>query len=125
MAIPPAGIPTSQYPNADAAAERAKALGGEVIFGPIGRVLSTAAPCVSGTPRARSSWLGSLRTTSGRGVKYDPGSLTWHELMTTDSEAAIAFYTGLLGPGAGGYDGAYGLQDAQGRRHRGVWVSCR
>ena len=44
-------------------------------------------------------------------IKHDPGAMTWNDLMTSDRDAAIGFYNGLLGiePGQGTGDMEYSM----------------
>lgn len=77
-------------------AARARALGGTVhgepfAVGDSGRMAVIQDP----TGAVFAAW--QPGTHIGAGRVNDPGCLTWNELQTRDPEAAIAFYTGLLG----------------------------
>ena len=96
MAIPPRWNTYFTISDADAVAEKARALGGEVLFGPMDVFEHGRSVCIQ-DPQGAVFMAWEPWDHIGARVKFEPGSLTWHELMTTDSEAAIAFYTGLLG----------------------------
>jgi hypothetical protein len=83
-------------PDADAAAARAKQLGGTVIKDAfdvmgVGRMAVIQDP----TGAVFCVWQGKKH--SGASILNEPGALCWTELMTTDPAKARAFYTGLLG----------------------------
>ncbi|BBL74355.1 VOC family protein [Methylomagnum ishizawai] len=82
--------------SADASAERALALGGQVPMPPMdifqaGRMAMVVDP----TGAALAIW--EPRDHAGADVVNQAGSLCWNELLTHDPAAAGAFYTGLFG----------------------------
>ena len=96
MQIPPHWMTYFTADDVDAIAERAPQLGGSVIFGPMD--VFEDGRCVRiQDPQGAYFSVWQPKTHIGSQVKHDPGALTWHELLTTDSEAGISFYTGLLG----------------------------
>jgi predicted enzyme related to lactoylglutathione lyase len=94
---PPHWIAYVAVPNAEAVAARAQELGGEVLMpattmegvgtyavlkDPQGAVFAPYSP--SGGPEGEVTHPG-------------PGDISWHELITTDYEAALAFYSEIFG----------------------------
>jgi predicted enzyme related to lactoylglutathione lyase len=82
--------------SVDAAAERAKALGGKVLYGPfdvegIGRM------AVASDPEGLAFAIWEARGHIGIRLAGEPGSLCWTEIVTRDPEGAKAFYGGLFG----------------------------
>lgn len=80
----------------DAAAEKAKELGGKVLYGPfdvmgIGRMAVVCDP--EGIPFA----LWEARGHIGIQLAGEPGALSWTEIVTRDADGAKAFYGGLFG----------------------------
>ena len=81
--------------DVDATAARAAGLGGAVVEEPVnvaeaGRIAVVADP----TGGAVGLWQAGRHI--GAQVQQEHGSIGWCELLTTDTEAAIGFYTGLL-----------------------------
>ena len=96
MGMPPHWNTYFTVDDVDAVAENAPRIGGTVIFGPMdvfedGRTVRIQDP----QGAVFSVW--QPKGHIGARVKHDPGALTWHELLTTNSEAGIGFYTSLLG----------------------------
>lgn len=82
--------------SADDVARRAAELGGEAAEEPfdildVGRMAAVKDPTGSGV----AVW--QARTYAGAGRVNEPGFLTWNELATNDTTAAISFYEGLFG----------------------------
>ena len=82
--------------DVDSVAGQAADLGGAVLDGPFdvfqaGRLASIQDP----QGAVFKAWKPNQKI--GARVKFEPGALTWHELLTTDSEAAVDFYSLLLG----------------------------
>ena len=82
--------------NADEVAAKAKALGGTVVKEPfdvmdVGRM----AVIIDPTGAAFCIWQPGKHT--GFGVKGEPNSVSWNELLTTDTARAIDFYSKLFG----------------------------
>jgi hypothetical protein len=81
--------------SADEVASRAAELGGEVVEEPfdildVGRMTAIKDPTGSGV----AVW--QAGTYAGGGRVNEPGFLTWNELATNDTAAAISFYEGLF-----------------------------
>ncbi len=96
-AVPPHWLAYTTVPDTDAAAEKADHLGGQVLHGPVnipdvGRFAVLADP---------QDAVFSIFTPSdgppGPSGKPQHGHFSWHELATTDYEAATAFYAELFG----------------------------
>jgi predicted enzyme related to lactoylglutathione lyase len=84
--------------NADEGAARATSLGGAVAKAPfdvsdVGRMAAII------DPQGAMFALWQARSNPGLGRRDEPGALCWNELMTTDAETAVGFYTGLFGLG--------------------------
>lgn len=104
--VPPHWIGHVALPDADAVAERAKAAGGSVVFGPfdipgVGRNVLIADP--------QGAAIGVI-TFAGEGMPapegpQPAGSFVWDELVTTDVPGAKGFYAGVAGWGARDWDG--------------------
>jgi len=82
--------------SADAAAEKAKSLGGSVVTGPMdvfeaGRTAAIADP----EGAVIAVWQPNLN--KGAELYREEGALCWNELMSHDQERAQAFYTSLFG----------------------------
>ncbi|MDX1547297.1 MAG: VOC family protein [Rhodothermales bacterium] len=94
--IPPHWFSYVSTGDADAAAERAAALGGTVVVAPFD-VMDAGRMAIVQDPTGAPFGLWQTRTHPGVDVLQEPGSLCWSELATRDAEAAGAFYTGLFG----------------------------
>jgi predicted enzyme related to lactoylglutathione lyase len=84
--------------SVDESIEKAKSLGGAVFMGPhdvadVGRMAFVRDP--QGAAIALYQEAGHPGT--ARWDRPPPGTIAWPELMTTDMDGAIAFYTGLFG----------------------------
>ena len=91
--------------NAEAANEKAVALGGKLLYGPLdvadhGRMSVLQDP----TGAVFHTW--QPKGHIGVGVASEPGAFCWADLSTPDQASAAAFYSGLFGyelpPGDGG-----------------------
>jgi len=96
-----AGIPPNWFSyitvaDADAAAERAKELGGMVHAGPFD-VMENGRMAVIADPTGAVFGVWQARDSIGATLVNDPGCLTSNELATNDVAAASAFYSGLFG----------------------------
>ncbi len=94
--IPPHFMSYVSTTAVDAAAEKAKELGGKVLYGPfdvmgIGRMAVVCDP--EGLPFA----LWEARGHVGIQLAGEPGALSWTEIVTRDADGAKAFYGGLFG----------------------------
>jgi predicted enzyme related to lactoylglutathione lyase len=95
--VPPHWMGYVAVPDVDATAARAEELGGRIIMGPqdipnVGRFVILHDP-QGGTISAFRSF----QEMSARESEPGPGDFSWHELATTDHEAALAFYSDLFG----------------------------
>ena len=84
--------------SADESAARATALGGRVAKAPfdvsdVGRMAAIT------DPQGAMFALWQAKSNPGLGRRDEPGTLRWNELRTTDTDAAVTFYTGLFGLG--------------------------
>ncbi len=95
--IPPHWLAYTTVPDSDEAAERTTELGGQILHGPaeipaVGRFAILADP-----QDAVFSVFTPENGAPGPGGKPKTGHFSWHELATTDHEAAMAFYADLFG----------------------------
>jgi len=117
--MPPHWMGHVGVPDVDATAARVKELGGRVLMGPedvpnVGRYVVFADP-----QGAVIAAFKGLQEMSSGDAEPEPGDVSWHELATTDHEAAFAFYSDLFGwekqqamdMGEGGLYQMYGLGD--------------
>jgi predicted enzyme related to lactoylglutathione lyase len=96
MGAPPHWTSNVQVADVDATIARLRELGGSVRFQPndfpsVGRLAVIADP--QGAPI-------NIFAPTGQTPSHDtskPGEFTWHELLTTDHEAAFRFYSALFG----------------------------
>ena len=82
--------------SADAAAERAKELGGNV-HAPAFDVLQAGRMAVIGDPQGAFFMVWEPRQNFGAALVNEAGAFCWNELNTPDPVAAIPFYSGLFG----------------------------
>lgn len=95
--VPPHWLGYAAVPDVDATAARVGELGGHVIMGPqdipnMGRFVIFADP--------QGAALAAFKGTQEMPVEDrdpEPGDVSWHELATTDHEAALDFYSDLFG----------------------------
>lgn len=81
--------------SADAYAERAQSLGGQIAVAPHD-VLDVGRRSTIVDPRGATLILWEPRTTIGATVVSEPGTLCWNELVTQGFDAALAFYGELF-----------------------------
>ncbi len=94
--VPPHWLAYTTVPDTDAAVEKAKELGGQVLHGPVdvptvGRFAILADP-----HGAVFSVFTPAGTPPGPSGKLRPGHFSWHELATTDYNSAMDFYASLF-----------------------------
>lgn len=82
--------------NADACVERVKAAGGTVMSGP-DDVFDSGRMLVCQDPQGGVFMLWQAKQHIGMGLKSEPGSVAWVELMTSDQSGAFDFYEKVLG----------------------------
>lgn len=98
MGIPPHWMSYASTENADDTAAKAISLGGTIMKEPFD-VMDFGRMAVIQDPTGAVFSLWQAGTHKGAAVVNAPGSLCWNELMTTDSDKAGDFYTGLFGWG--------------------------
>lgn len=96
--IPPHWNAYVSVESADHAAAQAGKLGGKVLMQPFD-VMEHGRMAVIQDPTGAVFCVWQAKAHPGAGVLDEPGSLTWTELLTTDTSKAGAFYTGLFGWG--------------------------
>jgi predicted enzyme related to lactoylglutathione lyase len=82
--------------SVDAAAARAAELGANVVAAPFD-VMDVGRMAVIADPTGASLCLWEARGSIGAELVNAPGALSWNDLLTTDIDAAAAFYSGLFG----------------------------
>ena len=98
--VPPHWAAYVSVTDADAAASKVKALGGEVLMGPHdvsgnGREQGRMVVLKDTIGAVFSVW--QAKQHCGVGLVNEPGSLAWTQLNASDPDKAKPFYTGLLG----------------------------
>jgi predicted enzyme related to lactoylglutathione lyase len=94
--------------SVDEAADKAKALGANVIAEPFD-VMEAGRMAVFADPTGAIASIWQAGTSIGSQIVNQPGAITWCDLLTRDAERAQEFYAGLFGwtyeeiPGAQGY----------------------
>jgi predicted enzyme related to lactoylglutathione lyase len=94
--IPPHWLCYFSVKSADEAASKAASLGGKVIA-PAFDVFDVGRMAVLQDPTGAAVAVWQPKKHIGAEVLKEPGAMTWHELLTTDTAAAEKFYKGLLG----------------------------
>jgi predicted enzyme related to lactoylglutathione lyase len=94
--VPPTWNSYVSVESADAAAERAKDLGGNV-HAPAFDVLEAGRMAVIGDSQGAFFLAWEPRQHLGAGLVNEPGAFCWNELNTPDPVGAIPFYSGLFG----------------------------
>ncbi len=82
--------------DVDAVTEKAKALGGNVLFGPFD-VAEAGRMAVLQDPQGATFSVWQANEHPGIHLRNENDTLCWSELMTPDTDAATAFYGGLFG----------------------------
>lgn len=90
--------------DADAASEKAKDLGGNILAPPFD-VMEVGRMSVIQDPTGAAVCLWQSKNDEGQWIANEPGSLVWNELMTRNASAAIDFYTALCGWDSEKFDG--------------------
>jgi predicted enzyme related to lactoylglutathione lyase len=93
---PPAWMTYVTVADAEAAAERAKAAGGAVVVEPMD-VMTAGRMAVLADPAGAVFAVWQPREHIGAELVNEPGSMTWNELRTRDTEGAKRFYGELFG----------------------------
>ena len=82
--------------SSDETAEQAKEKGGSVLAGPFD-VFTAGRMALLKDPQGAVFAIWEPNEHIGSRVKDDPGAFTWNELLTSDSKAALTFYSALFG----------------------------
>ena len=82
--------------NVDATAETVKQNGGNVVVGPMD-VFEAGRMAFCQDPQGAFFAIWQAKQHIGAGIKGETGAMCWNELLTTDRNAAIDFYTAALG----------------------------
>ena len=82
--------------DVESAAAAVRDGGGQTLFGPID-VFDAGRMAVCMDPQGAVFAIWEARSHIGAGVKGETGAMVWHELLTSDREAAVDFYRGAFG----------------------------
>ena len=93
---PPAWMTYMSVEDVDATTERAREAGGSVLAEPMS-VLDFGRMAVIADPTGAVFGLWQPGKNVGAGLVNEPGSMTWNELNTRDTEAARSFYGAVFG----------------------------
>lgn len=93
---PPHWLSYFTVDDLDSRARRVAGMGGKLLAEPFD-VLGIGRMALVHDPTGAVFALWEPKTHIGAGLKHDPGSLTWNELLTKDPEAARSFYGDLFG----------------------------
>jgi predicted enzyme related to lactoylglutathione lyase len=96
MGIPPHWNVYLTVENADEVAEKVGQNGGNVLFGPMD-VFEAGRMAMLQDRQGAAFAIWQPNQHIGARVKFDPGAITWNELLTTDKEDALSFYQTVLG----------------------------
>lgn len=96
--VPPHWLSYVTVSDADESANKAKALGGNVLMEPFD-VMESGRMALVQDPTGATFAMWQPRTHIGAQLVNEPCSLCWNELATNDTAKAGAFYTGLFGWG--------------------------
>src|ERR687895_1352218 len=105
--------------DVDAAAAKARDLGGEVMAEPLD-VMEAGRMAVLRDPTGALLHLWQARGQIGAGRVNDPGCMCWNELASPDPERAGAFYRDLLGWAAETDETGYAVISLDGARNGGI-----
>jgi len=96
---PPVWATYVDVADADATTDAVRTNGGQVIVEPMD-VLDSGRMAVYADPVGQVIGVWQAGAHAGAGLVNEPGTLTWDELVTTDVDASIAFYSAVFGWGA-------------------------
>jgi len=94
--VPPHWLAYVAVASADEATRKATSLGGGSLMGPLD-VVDFGRMSVLQDPTGATFAVWQARDHAGSGVRDEPGSICWNELLTRDTRAAGKFYSGLFG----------------------------
>lgn len=97
MGVPPHWGAYVAVDDCDAAAERVKRAGGQVLMGPMDVMGSLGRMAACMDPQGAAFCVWQAKDHIGAGVLNEAGALCWTELMTSDAAAARAFYGAVVG----------------------------
>jgi uncharacterized protein len=95
MGVPPHWLSYVAVTDADAAAARATALGGKVVMGPHDAAEHGRLAIIT-DPQGAVFAVWQAKNNPGVGLRGEPGSIVWNELMSTDLAGGTAFYAKLF-----------------------------
>jgi predicted enzyme related to lactoylglutathione lyase len=96
LGIPPHWNVYMTVDNVDETVEKATQNGGTVLFGPMD-VFEAGRMAMLQDRQGAAFAVWQPKAHIGARVKFEPGSITWNELLTTGKEDAVAFYGSVLG----------------------------
>jgi predicted enzyme related to lactoylglutathione lyase len=82
--------------DVDSTVVRIRGAGGQLLAGPMD-VMSQGRMAICTDPTGAVFGLWQPNSFAGAGIVNEPGALTWNELITTDVNAALAFYRDVFG----------------------------
>jgi predicted enzyme related to lactoylglutathione lyase len=94
--VPPNWLPYVAVASADDATKKATALGATSLMGPFD-VMEHGRMTVLQDPTGATFAVWQAKNHPGAGVRDEPGSMSWCELLTRDAQAAGKFYSALFG----------------------------
>jgi len=94
--VPPHWLLYVASDNCDATVSKIKANGGSVHAEPFD-VMDAGRMAVVADPNGAIFAIWQAKAHSGAGIVNEVGSMSWHELMSTDTAKAVAFYTTVFG----------------------------
>jgi hypothetical protein len=96
---PPVWATYVNVDDADAIVKRAGAAGGTTFMEPMD-VMDVGRMAFFADPQGATVGVWQPKQHTGAGIVNEPGTLTWNELITTDTDGAAAFYGEVFGWGA-------------------------
>jgi hypothetical protein len=94
--VPPHWLPYIAVTSADDTTKQATSLGAKVLAGPFD-VMEHGRMSVIQDPTGAAFAVWQAKSHPGAGVRDEPGSISWCELLTTDAKTAARFYSALFG----------------------------
>jgi hypothetical protein len=119
---PPVWATYVNVDDADAVVAKAGAAGGTPFMEPMD-VMDVGRMAFFADPQGAAIGVWQPKSHAGAGIVNEPGTLTWNELVTTDTDAAASFYGAVFGWGAithGEGVGAYTEFQVDGRSIAGM-----
>ena len=94
--VPPHWLPYIAVASADETTNKAASLGAMILAGPFD-VMDHGRMSVLQDPTGAAFAIWQAKSHPGAGVRDEPGSISWCELLTSDAAKASRFYGGLFG----------------------------